>query len=108
VEQKIADHLAQALDHVARILVAPMNAERVEGKTWVATRHLMSAIRAMGMTPELPFEHGGVEWDIQRVWREVAARNPRGSALDQIWTALQYENPHYVADNPFPWASGKN
>jgi hypothetical protein len=88
--------------------VTPGNAERVEGKMWVATRHLMRAIRAMGMTPDLPFEHGGVEWDIQRVWREIAARNPRGGALDQIWTALQHENPVYVAANPFPWASDKD
>lgn len=103
-EKAIAEHLGWVLDMVARIIGNPMSTGYTIEKFTSALAHSQQAARAMGLNPDdLRDRTGLVTWDVAKVWQVIYERyGHSGRALNQIWTALQYENPYYIASYPFP------
>lgn len=85
VEAEIADKLFSAMDAMTRIIRTPVSREYVEEKLLVATINALAAVQAMGF-PDLDVStRGDVDWDVSRVYQQIADKSKAVQALNEAW-----------------------
>ncbi|WP_165943733.1 hypothetical protein [Saccharopolyspora karakumensis] len=103
IEDEIAQKLAIGFDNIARLMTGPVSDQYFHEKFPRALRAFQEVAGLLGLDtydPGVVIEDAPKP-DLLKVWDEVVRRESSdGRALDQIWTAVQYENPYYVAQYP--------
>lgn len=102
-EKQIAADLAHGFDMISRLLNGPISHEYFHGKFPAALRAFLRVAERTGIDPDKPGQmhvrDDAPDWDVHKVWDQVVRSEAgAGGRLDQIWTALQYDNPYYVAE----------
>jgi hypothetical protein len=120
LEEHLADALGNGLDNIARLMTGPVSVQYFREKFSNSLRSFLrvakmadidlnelldTAQRAVNRSATVS-DDDTPAWDVNKVWDEVVRRESMtGHRLDQIWTALQYENPYYRAE--YPLANGR-